>query len=154
MACSAEAAPCSLPLQPACLPLCKLTRPPSPCRRTSPPFPQYWASGALEGPLLGAQLGPLPALDALLCAAGVAHWWLFDGTRQGLGMAALTAVCGPLVEIALIYAGLYQYTHPVILHVPTWIPWVYFCGGAAVGNLGRKVSRWAVLADLAPASRQ
>ena len=30
-----------------------------------------------------------------------------------------------------------------VLGVPTWIPWVYFCGGPAVGLLGRKV--WATL---------
>lgn len=104
---------------------------------------QYGASGALEQPLLGAAAGPLPALDALLLLTGAAHWWVFDGTRQGLGMALLTAACGPLVEIGLIQLGLYNYTHPVVLGVPTWIPWVYFCGSAAVGNLGRKVSWWA-----------
>lgn len=64
---------------------------------------QYAASGALEQPLLGATLpGGLPALDCLLAATAVAHWAAFDGTRQGLFMAGLTAVCGPAVEITLI----------------------------------------------------
>lgn len=96
----------------------------------------------LEQPLLGQTLGPtpVPALDGLLAASALAHWYAFDRTPQGFGMAALTAVCGPLVEIGLInLLGLYDYSHPLVLGVPTWIPWVYFCGGPAVGNLGRRV---------------
>ena len=64
---------------------------------------QYAASGALEQPLLGVALpGGLPALDCFLAATAVAHWLAFDGTRQGLFMACLTAVAGPAVEITLI----------------------------------------------------
>ena len=102
---------------------------------------QYAASGALEQPLAGATLGPLPALDVLLAAVALAHWAAFDGSVQGFGMAALTAVAGPAVEAVLInWWALYDYTHPVVLGEPTWIAWVYFCGGPAVGNLGRRVS--------------
>jgi hypothetical protein len=55
-------------------------------------------------------------------------------------MAALTAVCGPAVEIFLINAlHLYSYTAPQVWGIPTWIPWVYAAGGPAVGGLGRKV---------------
>lgn len=32
-----------------------------------------------------------------------------------------------------------------VLGIPTWIPWVYFAGGPAVGLLGRRV--WATLAE-------
>ena len=102
---------------------------------------QYGASGALEAPLLGHTVASLPAIDVVLSATGTAHWWWFDGTRQGLIMALLTAACGPLVEIALINVGhLYDYTHPQLWGIPSWIPWVYLCGSAAVGNLGRKLS--------------
>lgn len=103
---------------------------------------QYAASGALEAPLLGASLpGGVPTLDALLWAAALVLWWGFDGTPQGLGMAALTAVAGPAVEVALINVlHLYAYSHPVLLGTPTWIAAVYWAGGPAVGNLGRKVS--------------
>jgi hypothetical protein len=34
---------------------------------------------------------------------------------------------------------LYTYSHPDVLGIPSWIMWVYFCGAAAVGNLGRRV---------------
>ena len=62
------------------------------------------------------------------------------GVFAGLFMASLTAVAGPLTEIALINKlSLYQYSHPAWAGIPTWIPWVYFCGSPAVGNLGRKV---------------
>jgi len=64
---------------------------------------QYAASGALEQPLLDVTLlGGLPALDCLLAATAIALWAAFDGTRQGLFMACLTAVCGPALEITLI----------------------------------------------------
>jgi hypothetical protein len=103
---------------------------------------QYAASGALEQPLLGQRLaGGVPTLDALLAAAGVGLWWAFDATPQGLFMACLTAAAGPLVEVGLIQGlHLYQYSHPAVAGVPTWIPWVYFAGGPAVGSLGRRVS--------------
>lgn len=101
---------------------------------------QYAASGILE-PQLGHSLGPLPALDALLAGVAWAHWAAFDGTRQGLFMACLTAVAGPAVEVGLINGlHLYHYTHAQAAGIPLWIPWVYFCGAPAVGNLGRRVS--------------
>jgi len=106
---------------------------------------QYWLSGVLERPLLDKTLvsGSVPALDAVLCCYALLHWAVFDSSVQGFAMSALTAVCGPAIEVVLINAGgLYHYTHPVWWQaVPTWIPWVYFCGGPAVGNLGRMVWR-------------
>ena len=36
-------------------------------------------------------------------------------------------------------AHLYAYAAPDVLGVPTWIPWVYFCGAPAVGLLARAV---------------
>uniref|UniRef100_A0A383W9M4 Uncharacterized protein n=1 Tax=Tetradesmus obliquus TaxID=3088 RepID=A0A383W9M4_TETOB len=106
---------------------------------------QYGLSGILEQPTLGQTLTllpgtPIPTLDTLLFTYAMLHWLVLDKTPQGFGMAALTAVCGPAVEMLLINVlQLYHYSHPVVLGVPTWIPWVYFCGGPAVGNLGRRV---------------
>lgn len=108
---------------------------------------QYWLSGVLEQPLLGQTLGSssVPTLDTALLIYALVHWYVLDRTLPGFGMSALTAVCGPAVEIGLINLfGLYHYAHPVWFGaVPTWIPWVYFCGGPAVGNLGRLV--WQTL---------
>jgi hypothetical protein len=107
---------------------------------------QYWLSGVLDAPLLGDTLvGPVPTLDAVLAAYALAVWVVFDGSAPGAAMAALTAVCGPALEVALVNgAGLYHYSHPAVFGaVPSWIPWVYACGGPAVGNLGRLV--WASL---------
>ena len=61
------------------------------------------------------------------------------GVSAGLFMASLTAVAGPVTEIALIeQIVLYHNIHPSWAGIPTWIPLVYFCGSPAVGNLGRK----------------
>lgn len=80
-------------------------------------------------------------LDVVLAATALAHWAVFDATKQGLFMAALTAVAGPAVEVLLIKQGLYAYAHPQLFGaIPTWIAWVYFCGSPAVGSLGRKVA--------------
>ena len=103
---------------------------------------QYFFSGALattiENPF-GENM-PRVAVDVLLAISGIAAWWGFDRTAQGFAMASLTAVAGPLAEIGLInVAHLYAYASPDFLGVPTWIPWVYFCGSPAVGLLSRAV---------------
>lgn len=101
---------------------------------------QYAASGVLEVPLLYQAVAGVPALDTLLCGTAVLHWYAFDRSPQGMFMALLTAVAGPATEIFLINKlGLYHYNHATWVGIPTWIPWVYFCGSPAVGNLGRKV---------------
>lgn len=59
----------------------------------------------------------------------------------GMFMATITALAGPAIEMFLIAElDLYSYSHPTAWGIiPTWIPWVYFCGSPAVGNLGRKI---------------
>ena len=72
---------------------------------------------------------PYHGIDVILCVWGVLTWYLFDGTSQGLFMASLTAVAGPVAEISLINVlHLYEYSHPDVFGIPAWIPWVYFCG--------------------------
>jgi len=136
---------------------------------------QYWASGWLQHALLdggassslastaaasgtaaaaaaaaaagaAAAASTWPVEDGVLLTAAVATWAAFDRTPQGALMAALTAACGPAVEVALINAlHLYDYSAPQVLGVPTWIPWVYAAGSPAVGGLGRRV--WATLRE-------
>lgn len=76
---------------------------------------QYGLSGSLEQPLMGAFIPgtQLPALDALLLALALLHYWTFDRSRQGLLWALATALGGPLIEIFLINGPqLYHYEHP------------------------------------------
>jgi hypothetical protein len=70
---------------------------------------------------------------------GLLVWWVFDGTKGGLFMCILTAVCGPLVEITMINGfHLYSYTSPDIFGIPLWITGAYICGAPVNGLLGRK----------------
>lgn len=103
---------------------------------------QYLASGILASPQSPFVDGFLPyhLIDFILCVWALLTWRAFDGTAQGFFMASLTAVAGPAAEIILInYGHLYAYSHSDIFGIPTWIPWVYFCGGPAVGNLSRQI---------------
>jgi hypothetical protein len=87
-----------------------------------------------------------PAEDSLLFGLALMQWFLLDGSAVGMGISLLTAVCGPLIEVALINGfSLYAYSHPAWMGVPTWIAWVYFAGGPAVGLLGRQV--WHTLKE-------
>ena len=103
---------------------------------------QYLASGILASPQSPLVDGFLPyhLVDFILCVWALSTWRVFDGTAQGFFMASLTAVAGPAAEIVLInYGHLYAYSHSDVFGIPTWIPWVYFCGGPAVGNLSRQI---------------
>ena len=83
---------------------------------------------------------PSHAIDAILAAWALGQWAVFDYTKQGLAMAVLTGVAGPVTEIFLINVlHLYHYTNPDFFGIPSWIAWVYFCGSPAVGNLSRAV---------------
>jgi len=102
---------------------------------------QYLVSGILASPQSPLVDGFLPyhLIDLVLCVWALLMWRVFDGTAQGFFMASLTAVAGPAAEILLINFGhLYAYSHSDLFGIPTWIPWVYFCGGPAVGNLSRQ----------------
>lgn len=118
---------------------------------------QYWLSGVLLGPggvlLQGLALGDVPGgvttwllggSQVLLWILALAHWRFFDNTRTGAIVSALTALGGPLIEISILnFPGwdVYAYALPDILHIPSWITAVYFCGGPAVGNLARAALR-------------
>ncbi|MCX5867195.1 MAG: hypothetical protein NT009_06895 [Proteobacteria bacterium] len=72
-------------------------------------------------------------LTGLLC------WWLFDRTKAGVCMMALTATLGPLLELSMINVlDLYAYTGPDVFGIPLWILGAYICGCPPNGNLGRK----------------
>jgi len=80
------------------------------------------------------------SLDAPLAVCAVGMFVVFERSWGGLLMMVLLATIGPAVEVGLINGlHLYEYTHPDVSGIPTWIPWVYAAGGPANGALGRQV---------------
>jgi hypothetical protein len=93
-------------------------------------FCAVWvASGAIP---LGSA-----AVAAILAPASLALWWWLDRTWQGLVQAAATAAGGCLVEMTLSRAGLFAHTHPDVLGLAWWLPWIYVAASVGVGNVGR-----------------
>jgi hypothetical protein len=93
-------------------------------------FCAVWvASGALP---LGSA-----AVAAILAPASLALWWWLDRTWQGLVQAAGTAAGGVAVEVVLSRAGLFSHTHPDVLGVALWLPFIYVAASVGVGNVGR-----------------
>jgi phosphatidylglycerophosphate synthase len=89
----------------------------------------WFASGAL--PLSSA------IVAAILAPVSLALWGWLDGTWQGLVQAAATAAGGCAVEMVLSGAGLFSHTHPDVLGVALWLPWIYVAASVGVGNVGR-----------------
>jgi hypothetical protein len=85
--------------------------------------------------------GALPfdtlTVSALLATAGVAMWWWLDRTWQGLLAAAATALGGCLTEVVLSRSGAFRHTHPDVLGVALWLPWIYVAASVGLGNVGR-----------------
>lgn len=87
--------------------------------------------------LSGAIHLPSAVVAAILAPPSLAAWWWLDRTWQGLGQALATAAGGCLVEITLSHAGLFSHTHPDMLGVAFWLPWIYVAASSGVGNVGR-----------------
>jgi len=69
-----------------------------------------------------------PVLPALaLSAVGILTYAAHGITRTDLKVMAVTAVAGPIVEWALISAGVYDYRNPFLLGMPAWLYvwWLY-----------------------------
>ena len=102
---------------------------------------QYYLSGLFDS-IVGSDPGSIPSLHAGLATMALVGWQLFDGSIAGLWLALATAVAGPAAELFLVNVpGLYSYTHGDLYGICSWIPWVYFLGAPAVGNLARRVQR-------------
>ncbi len=89
--------------------------------------------------------GLIPASNgviALVLAAGAALLlWAFDRTWQGVVLAVGTGLGGVVVEATLVRVGLFHHTRPDVLGLPVWLPFVYFGGSVAIGNLARYWAR-------------
>ena len=96
---------------------------------------QYYLSGLLDNSLMNS--GEIDFILKIIAGVG---FLLLDRSKSGLFLAIATAIGGPIAEIFLInIPHLYQYAHPDLYGIPTWIPWVYFLGAPAVGNLARRI---------------
>jgi hypothetical protein len=97
---------------------------------------QYYLSGFLDGAL---NADPTIINGFLFLYANLG-WWVFDRTKANFLLGLATALSGPVAELILINQfHLYSYTHADFFGICSWIPWVYFLGGPAVGNLARGV---------------
>jgi hypothetical protein len=85
--------------------------------------------------------GALPfgsaVVAAILAPVSLALWAWLDRTWQGLAQAAVTALGGVAVEVALTRAGVFAHAHADVLGVALWLPWIYVAASVGVGNVGR-----------------
>ncbi len=77
----------------------------------------------------------------LVGAAGL--FFSLDPTRQGLMLALVAAVLGPLTEIVLVRVGVFRHLQPDFLGIPMWLPALYLACGPSFGQLARKVTHQA-----------
>ena len=79
----------------------------------------------------------LPVRCSLLGALFVASWASCDRTRLGLLLAAVAAVVGPSVEMALIHAGVFVHHEVLAFGIPAWLPLLYLTAAVGLGALAR-----------------
>ncbi|KAK9918242.1 hypothetical protein WJX75_002527 [Coccomyxa subellipsoidea] len=89
---------------------------------------------------------PSHQIGAVLAVAAVLNWRLFDGTPQGLALAALCGIGAPVSELVLMkYLGLWHYENPDLVvggvGLPSWVPWCYFFYTAWLANVTRALWR-------------
>jgi heat shock protein 5 len=83
---------------------------------------------------------PYWQISAVLAALAAANWKLFDGTKQGIALAAVCALVAPAAELVLLQIWpLWHYARPDVLGFVSWVPWCYFFYTPAVSNLARCV---------------
>ncbi|WP_224242591.1 INSIG family protein [Hyalangium gracile] len=119
-------------------------------------------AGGVARPLLGRDEPPLPAWkaalgmglfiaaywltvapwawtlrSAILGGIFVLGWWICDRTLLGVGIAVLTAILGPTVEILLVHAGTFVHHEVLFLGIPGWLPFLYLSAAVGLGSLAR-----------------
>ena len=110
----------------------------------------HWCSGLLGGPNGFAIAPTSAAVHAPLALLALGGFAAFDGTVVGFAVSALTALGGPVIELALTgLTDLYAYSATDVAWlggaIPSWDVEVYFLGGPAVGGLAR--AWWSYLGD-------
>jgi hypothetical protein len=84
-------------------------------------------------------VAPWPWLvrTAIISVLFVAGWAICDGTLLGVGIALLTAIIGPTVEITLVHAGTFVHHEVFALGIPGWLPFLYLTAALGLGGLAR-----------------
>lgn len=75
-----------------------------------------------------------------MAVASLILWWLFDRSKNGLGLAVLVTACTCAALQFLIYLGLYRTDEPDFLYARAWIPWYFFSGVVTFGTIGRQLA--------------
>ena len=88
----------------------------------------------------------MPVRCSLLGAFFVASWVSCDRTRLGLLLAALAAVVGPCVEMALVHAGVFVHHEVLAFGIPAWLPLLYLTAVVGLGGLARWLAAEGTLA--------
>ena len=99
---------------------------------------------ALTALLRHDPLGPATALCYALAA--LTAWHFADGPAA-LACGVMVAVVGPAAEIALVAAGISEYTHGVdgLFGVAPWLPALYFAFGVVAARLGELFAARSVI---------
>lgn len=86
---------------------------------------------------------PAVVIGGALAAVTAANWALFDGTKQGLALAALCGLGAPAAELVLMsLTHCWHYPRADVAGVfVSWVPWCYAFYVPAVSNLARYL--WA-----------
>lgn len=74
----------------------------------------------------------------VLGTAGLALFAWLDRSLAGIACAAVTAFTGTLSEIVAGRTGAFEYIRPDFLGVPMWLPALYVCAAAVVGQGARR----------------
>jgi hypothetical protein len=108
------------------------------------------ALGVVSFAVLYALSGFLPASNGVklvvIGGAAAALCLAFCRTTASLGIAAIAAVGGVLVEASLVRIGAFWYVAPDYAGVPLWLPALYAAGAFSLGPAGAAMWRRAVAA--------
>lgn len=84
-----------------------------------------------------------------LAICSFANYLIFDGSKQGLGLALLCAIAAPVSELVLMQT-LHLWHYPdgnlyssIAGGIPSWVPFCYFFYVPFVANLSRYL--WRIL---------
>jgi hypothetical protein len=102
--------------------------------------------------------GYLPASNAVklaVLAAGALVLGVSTApTRVAFGLALVTAIVGPSVEVLLVAAGTFRHLQPDVFGIPAWLPALYAAGAFAFGGLGDVMASAVMNDDLSPSSAE